>query len=508
MKTPRHDISPFLCQLTNVPRPSSPLGTAVGVPMRADAMSRCAVRWSLLAMVLACMSATPALAQTIEFGAAGEGGSGKSIGGNIPAAPPTDEEKPPAEPWYTIHAQATVILQGYAPFRSPYTGTNSFVSAYELRTTATSTLFFAAKLPWEGGLLIINPEESGGRGVSDVFGLGGPPNGEAVRVGNPQPTPYFARFLLQQTISLGGEWEKLANIANQIPEPRYKNNVVIKIGKMPAIDDFDDNTYSHDPRLQFLNWSFMYNPTWDYGANTRGYTYGFDIEANIADWSARYGAWQVPRVANQEEFDSRILKAWSMAWEVEQRWTILNDLPGTARLLGWLNSAHMGSYRDSLQLSPVNPDITATERYRLRGGLGLSWEQELVKNELAVFGRLGYADGHAETWAFTEVERTISIGMLLKGKAWDRPKDEIGLAVAFNGLGPQHRDYLAAGGLGFELGDGKLNYGPETIVETYYSVRVRKGIYVTLDLQGIANPGYNRDRGPVGLIALRTHIEF
>jgi high affinity Mn2+ porin len=466
----------------------------------------------LLAILLGCLAARSAVAQTIELDprtGSGEGGAGRSIGGNIPAPMGAEEEeKPPAEPWYSAHGQATVVIQGYGPFRSPYSGTNSLVSATELRTTATATLFLAAKLPWEGGLLVFNPEVAGGRGVGDVFGLGGPPNGEAVRVGNPQPTPYVARLLLQQTFELGGEWEKLADIANQLPEPRYKNNIVIKIGRMPAIDDFDDNTYSHDPRLQFLNWGLMYNPTWDYPANTRGYTYGFDIEANLYDWSARYGVWAVPAQANSFPFDPHIARAHSHAWELEQRWTILNGLPGTVRLLGWLTSAHMGSYREALQQNPDNPDVTATRRYRLRYGFGVSWDQELIKNELGIFGRLGYADGHAETWAFTEVERTVSIGALLKGRAWSRPRDEVGFALLFNGLGPQHRAYLAAGGLGFELGDGKLSYTPEMTVETYYNWRLRKGLNLTLDLQGINNPGYNRDRGPVGFIAVRAHYEF
>jgi high affinity Mn2+ porin len=213
-------------------------------------------------------------------------------------------------------------------------------------------------------------------------------------------------------------------------------------------------------------------------------------------------------VANQSTFDPHILKAWAMAWELEQRWTILNGLPGTVRLLGWLNSAHMGSYREALQLSPVDPDVSATRQYRLRYGFGLSWDQELIRNELGIFGRLGFADSHAETWMFTEVERTASIGLLLKGKRWDRPRDEVGLAFAVNGIGPQHRAYLGAGGLGFELGDGALNYEPEMILETYYNLRVRKGIFVTLDLQGIVNPGYNHDRGPVGIIGLRTHLEY
>jgi high affinity Mn2+ porin len=465
----------------------------------------------LLAILLSLLTGPAAFAQTPEFGTAagpGEGGAGKSIGGDIPAGAAGEEEKSALNAWYSAHAQGTVVLQGLAPFHSPYSGPHSLVSAYELRTTATATLFFAAKLPWQGGMLIIDPEVAGGNGVGNVFGLGGAPNGEAVRVGNPQPTPYFARFLYQQTFDLGGEWDRLADIANQIPGPHYKNNIVVKIGRMTFTDDFDDNTFSHDPRTQFLNWGLMYNPTWDYAANVRGYTYGGDIEANLLDWSIRYGIFAQPAVANGAEFDPHFLRANGQALEFEQRYTILNDLPGTVRLLNWLNHAHMGSYREALQQMPVNPDVTQTRQYRARYGFGLSWDQELIKNELGVFARLGWADGHAETWAFTEVERTASVGLLLKGKHWDRPKDEVGLALLVNGIGPQHRAYLAAGGQGFELGDGKLNYAPETIMETYYNVRVRRGINFTLDLQGIANPGYNRDRGPVGVIAIRSHFEY
>jgi high affinity Mn2+ porin len=460
------------------------------------------------------LAAGIAFAQTPEFGTLpgpGEGGAGRSVGGNISipsSVQPGDEEKPPLNPWYSAHAQGTVVFQGYGPFHSPYVGQNSFVSAREVRTTATATLYFAAKLPWEGGMLIINPEVSGGIGVGDVFGLGGPPNGEAVRVGLPQPTAYFARFLYQQVFELGGEWEKLADLPNQVPQPRYKNNIVIKIGKMTATDDFDDNTFSHDPRTQFMNWGLMYNPTWDYPANVRGYTYGTVAEMNLLDWSIRYGAWAEPAEANGAAFDPHFVRANGHALELEQRYTILNELPGTVRVLASLNNAHMGSYREALQQMPVNPDVTQTRAYRMRYSFGVSWDQEILKNELGVFARLGYADGHAETWAFTEVERTISIGMLLKGKRWDRPRDEVGLALLVNGLGPQHRDYLAAGGLGFELGDGKLNYMPEMTVEAYYNFRVRKGINVTFDVQGINNPGYNRDRGPIAVFALRTHFEY
>ncbi len=226
-------------------------------------MLRPSVAWLLLAVLLSLTASTSALAQTPEFGSTGEpgsGGAGRSIGGDIPAlgVPQEPKEKVLPTDWYSAHAQATVILQGLWPFHSPYTGPHSLVSAYELRTTATSTLFFAAKLPWEGGLLVINPEVAAAA-ASAIPLAWRAPNGEAVRVGNPQPTPYFARFLLQQTFELGGEWDKLADVANQIPGPRYKNTVVFKIGKMPSTDDFDDNTYAHDPRTQFMNWGLMFN---------------------------------------------------------------------------------------------------------------------------------------------------------------------------------------------------------------------------------------------------------
>jgi len=469
------------------------------------------LRWSPLAILLVIMTGIGAAAQTPEFGTggeAGEGGSGKSIGGNVPAAPGSFDEQNTPDSWYSIHGQATAILMGMSPFHSPYVGTNSLVTGPQLATTSSATLFAAFKLPWQGGYLIVNPEVYGGLGVGNVFGLGAPPNGETQRVGDPAPAPYFARFLYQQVFSLGGEWERLADIANQFPEQRYKNNIVFKIGKFAVSDDFDDNTYSHDPRTQFMNWGLQYNPTFDFPANVRGYTYGTMVEVNLADYSARYGIYLVSSVANGPGFDMNIGQGHGQAWELERRWTILNDLPGTVRLLGWLNNAHMGNYNEAVQQNPTAPNVIATEKYRSRYGFGASWDQELIKGQLGIFGRLGYGQSYAETWMYTECERTVSIGMLLKGISWGRPKAEVGLACMVDGLGPQHIAYLAAGGLGFQLGDGKINYAPETVVETYCNVRVRKGIFVTLDLQMIADPGYNRDRGPAFFAGLRGHMEF
>jgi hypothetical protein len=84
----------------------------------------------------------------------------------------------------------------------------------------------------------------------------------------------------------------------------------------------------------------------------------------------------------------------------------------------------------------------------------------------------------------------------------------LGVAVACEGLQASHRPYLAAGGLDFIIGDGKLRYGPEEILETYYSYEVRKGINVTLDTQAVNHPAYNRDRGPLRIGGVRMHFEY
>jgi high affinity Mn2+ porin len=421
--------------------------------------------------------------------------------GKLPPLAPT----PP--PWYTVHAQATVVDQGYWPFASPYSGANSLPSATQMRLTTTATLYFAAKL-WQGGSLIINPEVAGGGGIGGTTGIADFPNGEAVRTGVPQPIPYFARFELQQVFELGGEWERLQDAPNQLPGPRYKNNIILKVGKMPATDDFDDNRFAHDPRTEFLNWGLLYNPTWDYPANVRGYTYGGTAELNVLDWSWRYGVFAEPASANGAAFDPHILKANGNVFEFEQRWFAFNEQPGAARWMAYENNAHMGNYRVALRDMPVDPDITQTRAYRVKYGFGLSWDQGLTK-ELGIFGRLGWDDGHTEAWAYAEADQTASLGAVLRGKSWGRPNDEIGVASVVSGLSTGHRDYLRAGGLGFIIGDGKLvHYGAETVVETYYNLQLRRNINFTLDFQEIVNPAYNRDRGPVSVLAVRLHMEY
>jgi high affinity Mn2+ porin len=481
------------------------------------------------AAYLRCLAAGPpppgAPANPNEAGKKTEGGEGTkpqpAAGDKTPATEPgkddttakeiskATEAKKPEDAWYSAHAQATMVTQVHDVFPSPYIGPLSLLPDEPSATSLTSTLFLAARLwEWGGytGELVFDPEIAGGRGFSGVNGLAGFPNGEITRVGTVEPTPYIARLLLRQTWGLDGPWERVEDAPNQVAGHRDLDRVTLIAGKLSATDFIDDNRYSHDPRTQFLNWSLMYNGAWDYPANVRGYTYGVALLYDSVFWGLHYGIFAEPAIANGAEIDPHILKANGQILEVEEHWG-LEGRPGKLREWVYLNHAHMGDYREALEAMPQDPEVTLNRAYRFKYGFGLSFEQELTK-DLGLYSRLGWSDGHTETWAFTPIDRTAALGLLLKGRLWCRSNDFVGLAGVINGLARDHRDYLAAGGLDFSIGDGRLNYAPEQILEVYYDCEVRTGIFVTADFQGVNHPAYNADRGPVAIGTVRVHIEF
>jgi high affinity Mn2+ porin len=152
--------------------------------------------------------------------------------------------------------------------------------------------------------------------------------------------------------------------------------------------------------------------------------------------------------------------------------------------------------------------IAAVRRYRGRLGASLGLEQQLSA-DLGMFARVGKAAGNVEAYEFTDIDRSFSVGLSLKGSRWTRPHDTLGLVGIINGISGARERYLNAGGLGILVGDGRLPHpGPERIIETYYEVAIREPAHLTLDYQWVENPAYNRDRGPVSIVAVRLHVQF
>jgi high affinity Mn2+ porin len=420
------------------------------------------------------------------------------------------------EKW-SCHFQFTSIVQGHPAFKASYSGKNSLQDTAETALSVTSTLYLGRKL-WKGASFFLNPEIAGGRGISYALGLAGAANGETFRVGSPAPALYIARAFFEQHIALEkkcveehceGEPNK---IANNIPTSR----ITISIGKFSLADFFDDNAYSHDPRSEFMNWSLMDNGAWDYPANTRGYTWGAVVELIKPGYALRLSGVLVPKIANSQVFDLNVKKASGETFEFEKKFKIKKH-PGNVRFLAYTNFSSAPSYTtalrdmskgDSSLISVFSGQKAGVQYGSLKYGFGISFNQELT-NYMGVFARLGWNDGQTATWAFTEIDQTVSAGIRLRANLIKRPDDNFGLAWVMNGISGVHRDYLNSNGYGFMLGDGKLSrYGYEQIVETFYRVKLIKWLWATVDYQFVLNPGYNKDRGPAHIFSFRAHVEF
>ncbi len=451
----------------------------------------------------------PAVARPPAPIVAAAGGGGEGAAPAAPAPAPSFRDPafwtfPGAGDTWSLHTQATVVEQGHEGFPSPYEGTNSLMSAAQLERTFSFSLFLGRRL-WDGAAVIYNPEIFQGHGLSSSFGVAGFPNGEAVKSGFPNLHYNTSRLYLRQVIGLGGDKEKLANDVNQLAEEVDINRLVISIGKFAASDFFDANAYSHDARSQFLNWALWESAAWDYPADVVGYTAGAVFEWNTRSSTWHYGIFMEPREANGPRLDPHLTRAYGQILQYDYRYTWLGH-DGTVRPFVYWNHARMGSYALA-DAEPYPSDITDSRAYRSKAGFGVSWDQALT-SDLGGFVRLSWDDGKTESFAFTEIDRSAAAGLSEKGARWGRPDDTIGLAGVVNALVSLHQRYLANGGLGLLLGDGALSYGPEEILETYYSWQVVKGVFLSPDYQYIEHPGYNRARGGVAVYSLRAHVAF
>jgi high affinity Mn2+ porin len=419
-------------------------------------------------------------------------------------APRTALTDPESDRW-EIHGQTTYLPQGYPGFRALYTGTNSLTPAPQAQATWSNSLFVNVRL-WEGGEVYYNPELLQGFGLNDTVGAAGFPNGEAQKSNFPYPHYNTSRLFLRQTFGFGGEQEELASGPTQIGGKVDISRLTVQAGKFAVLDIFDGNAYAKDTRKDFINWSMWAPGAFDYSADKVGLTYGATAELNQKHWALRSGYFLMPSVSNANSFDSKVLERGTYVLELETRYSLFSQ-PGKLRAIAWLNSAFSGSYRETLNNPALNLDIAQTRTGRIKYGYIFSLEQALT-DQVGLFGRWSWNDGKTEIMAFTDIDASLSLGLSIKGAKWGRPDDVIGIGGAINALSRDHRDFIAAGGLGILIGDGALNYRRERILESYYAYALNKQLTLTADYQLITNPAYNADRGPVHVFSGRFHGEF
>lgn len=404
-----------------------------------------------------------------------------------------------------IHAQFTFVGQAQPAFRAATDGPNSLRSGGDARETTDFTVYAGAR-PWKGAELWINPEIDQGFGLANTLGAAGFPSGEAYKVGKRVPYFRLQRLFLRQTIGLGGESEQVAADLNQLGGMRSKDRLVLTIGKISVGDIFDTNSYAHDPRADFLNWTVIEAGSFDYAADAWGYTTGGAAEVYHGRFTLRGGLFNLSTVPNSERIDTGF-RQYELVGEIEERHQIAGQ-PGKIKLTVFANHGRMARLDDAVALAAVSglpADPEPVRRFATRAGASINLEQS-VTSTLGMFLRGGFADGRYEAFEFTDVDRSVSGGMSLMGASWGRKNDHVGAALVVNGASQARQRYLAAGGLGILVGDGSLLRGAsENIVEVYYDFAVVRAVHLTADFQTIDHPAYNRDRGPVAVFGLRLH---
>jgi hypothetical protein len=412
---------------------------------------------------------------------------------------------------FWLSGQANFIFQTHPGFHVLYSGQNSLSPHYEKATSRLLTLYTGLRLN-NSTELLIDIEEAGGTALSTGLGLAGNTNLDIVRNPLLSKAPYLGRGMIHKVFALSKDkvenTRSFLSLFDELPRRRLE----VRFGKFSMPDFFDVNSVGSDTHFRFTNWSVDNNGAYDYAADTRGYTVGAVVDYEDHNWGVRFSEALMPKVANGIDLVWRPWQVHAENLEYELRHSLIPRKPGTIRLLGYVNHANMGIYRDAVLrfeegLVPA-PDIThhpwhITSKY----GFGVNLEQNLTQNVTA-FARWGWDNGKTESFAYTEIDSTIAEGMGVNGAKWNRKQDRAGVAFVSNGIKKDHQNYLANGGYGFLIGDGKLNYGRENIVETYYTAHVWRGIYLAPGLHYVVNPGYNRDRGPVIVPYFRAHVEF
>ena len=413
-----------------------------------------------------------------------------------------------------FHAQTTLVEQAHPAFRSPYEGINSLPPVAEGRETWDATLYAGVRL-WQGAELWFNPEIDQGFGFGDTHGAAGFPSAESYKLGSAYPYARIQRTFIRQTIDLGGEVQKVDADINQFAGTQTENRLVLTLGRFAIVDVFDTNKYANNPKSDFLNWTIINAGTFDYAGDGWGYTYGAAAEWYEGRWTVRGGVFDLSTtpaggMSPFAAFLDPTFEQFELVGEIEERHELWGQ-PGKIKITGFLSRGRAGEFANAVELSELTgqpADINAVRSYTSRPGVSLNIEQQVTEN-LGVFLRAGWADGNVEPWDFTDVDRAVSGGVSLSGKAWGRPDDTIGIAGAINGISGVHKAFLNAGGLGILVGDGQLPHpGLEQILETYYSYALSASTRLSVDYQFIANPAYNTDRGPVNLFSGRFHWQF
>jgi high affinity Mn2+ porin len=431
---------------------------------------------------------------------------------------------------WNAYGQFTYISSWKPRFPARYTNLNGSINSLlpdpERSFTASATLYLGVRL-WKGAEAYIAPEVISERGFSQLRGLGGAiQNFELQKGGTTTPQLYRSRGYIRQTIGLGGQNVPKESSPLQLGTAYDSRRVVIAAGNFSGLDFFDKNPFGIDPRQGLISLAFLTYPAYDFASDARGYSWGGVGEFYWDNWSARFARITPPQDPNQLSVDFRLKRYYGDQMEFEHDHQI-SGREGKVRLLAYRNHENIGKFSDAVaafEADPAKnattcpgfnygsqnagaPDLCWVRKPNVKAGVGIYGEQYIAQN-IGVFSRAMFSDGRTEVDAYTSTDRSASFGVLAKGALWSRPLDFAGTAVNFGWISQAHANYLRLGGIDGFIGDGFITPGTETAFDIFYSVNLRRALWLSGDYQHIVNPAFNRDRGPLNVFGARIHVEF
>ncbi len=391
--------------------------------------------------------------------------------------------------YLSVGAEITGIYQTYTKLKKEiYDGYIGLSQNPEGQVLSLVTLSIAAK-PWKGAEFLISPELASGNGVGNGAGIANYPN---ALYGYPQTKPYLFRLQYKQEFNLAKNEDSKVQSYN------------FTLGRFVIQEVLDVNPYAGNPKMDFLNFSHNMMSAWDASTTAYGWTYGFASSLVTKKGSINFCAVTVDSAAGGATPYLGVLKAHSFNLQYAQQYSIKKK-SGTIRFLGFLNTALSGNYNnfvvDSSGIASFDSLVDFNNKY------GFAFDADMaISEDVGLFARASWNDGKTESFGYTETDFSLNAGALLSMPYIKRPHDIVGICASYNSISKPHRNFIAKGGTGFMLGDGYLDYAPESVVEAYYSCNLFADFYLTFDYQYAVNVGYNKSRGNTSFFAFRLNV--
>jgi high affinity Mn2+ porin len=433
------------------------------------------------------------------------------------------------ESW-NAYGQFTYISSWKPRFPALYTNANGSINSLipdpERSFTGTATLYLGVRL-WRGGEAYLAPEVLSEHPLSELKGLGGAiQNFELQKGGGETPELYRSRAFVRQTFGFGGQRVVKESGQLQLGTVYDSRRLVFIVGNFSILDFFDKNAFDIDPRQGLFSLPFLTYAAYDFASDARGYSYGGVAEFYWDDWAVRLGRITPPKNPNQLPVGFRLGRYYGDQMELEHKHRI-DGQDGTVRVLAFRNRENTGRFVDAVAAFEADPRKNATtcpgfnygsgnanapdlcwvRKPNVKMGIGLFGEQYIARG-IGVFSRAMISDGQTEVDAYTSTDRSASFGALAKGFLWSRARDVTGVGVNLGWISAAHAEYLRLGGVDGFIGDGSIKPAMESSLDVFYSVNLRRSLWLSGDYQRVINPAFNADRGPVNIFSMRIHGEF